>query len=97
MRERNYAALLQTILHQSSYESSDSGSWESLLDIAENRKEEYYTILRILEISRGRDLGAEFSWIEEYLNTEGSTAGEVAHLLINDKIRCSFCSAACLR
>lgn len=78
-------ALRLSMILQRQWDMAIPTSPEQLRDLSGKRVKDYNEVLDILEKSRGDGLCADFEWTEEYLNTAGSTASELAHLLVNDK------------
>lgn len=58
---------------------------EELKAAAAQRESDYQAVLEILEKSRGSSLGAEFQWMDEFLNTAGSSPHDLARLFVDEK------------
>lgn len=82
--EENFESRLREIM-QRPVNPPSSESVEHLRDAWMRRSNEYEEVIDILKKSRGRGLGAEYHWTEEYLEIAGNTTTDLAWLLVDEK------------
>ena len=82
--EENFESRLREIMQRPANPPS-SGSLEHLRDASMQRSNEYEEVIDILKKSRGRGLGAEYQWTEEYLEIAGNNTTDLAWLLVDEK------------
>ncbi|PMD12603.1 hypothetical protein NA56DRAFT_480712 [Hyaloscypha hepaticicola] len=82
--EENLESRLREIMQRPANPPS-SGSPENLRNVSEQRLNDYEEVIDVLKKSRGRGLGAEYHWTEEYLEIAGNTSTDLACLLVDEK------------